>query len=94
MIKMLTTGIAAVSLAAATVSVPSTAQATPAWVVPAIIAGSVGVVVGGAVIASTRADAYEPERAGNIYVQPRVASTCRLVRERTASGWRRVEVCN
>ena len=94
MIKMMTTGIAAVSLAAAAVSVPSTAQATPAWVVPAIVAGSVGVVVGGALIASSQANAYELERTGSIYVQPRGASTCRIVRERTASGWRRVEVCN
>jgi len=92
MVKTFTAFVAAAALAAATVSVPSKAEAaTPVWVVPAIAAGLGGLIVGGAVVASNRA--YAVESGGNIYVQPRAAATCHIVRERTAAGWRRVEIC-
>jgi hypothetical protein len=91
MVKTLTTGIAAVALAAATISAPTKADANPVWLVPAIIAAAGGLVVGGA-IASNRAYAYEP--AGNVYVEPRTPARCHMVRERTAAGMRRVEVCD
>lgn len=92
--KALTTLAAAGALAAATVSVPTQANAFAQWVIPAIIvAGVGGAVVGSAVAANAGAPAYAP--AGSVYVQPRVASTCHIVRERTASGgFRRIEVCD
>jgi hypothetical protein len=71
---------------------PTKAEANPAWVIPAIIIG--GVVVAASVAS---AHAYAPgyyAPGGSVYVQPRrVASRCHIVRERTARGWRRVEVC-
>jgi hypothetical protein len=92
MVKTFTAFIAAVALAAAAISVPSKVEAaTPVWVVPAIAAGLGGLFVGSAIVASNRA--YAVERTGNIYVQPRAEATCRIVRERTAAGWRRVEIC-
>lgn len=93
MVKYLTAIIAAAVLAAGTISAPTKAEATPAWVIPAIVVASVGgVVLGSAAVASSRAQAYEAP--GTIYVQPRAAVNCQIVRERTASGgWRRVEIC-
>jgi len=92
MVKTLMTGIAAVALAAATISAPTKAEANPVWLVPAIIAAGVGGVVVGGAVASSRAYAYEP--AGNVYVEPRAAAQCHIIRERTVNGWRRVEVCD
>ena len=89
MARILTTLVAAGAIALATVSVPSKAEANPAWLIPALI-------VGGVVVAASAASAnayYAP--AGAVYVQPRVAATrCHIVRERTSSGWRRVKVCD
>lgn len=93
MVKTLMTGIAAVALAAATISAPTKAEANPVWLVPALIAAGVGGVIVGGAVASSRAYAYEPT-AGNIYVEPRAAATCHIIRERTVNGWRRVQVCD
>jgi hypothetical protein len=92
--KALTSLAAAGALAAATVSVPTQANALAQWVVPVIIVAGVGGAIVGSVAANAAyaPPAYAP--AGNVYVQPRVAAKCHIVRERTASGWRRVEVCD
>lgn len=95
MVKHFTAILAAAVLVGATVSVPHKAEATPAWVIPAVIAAGVGGVVVASVGASaaTRTYGYEPA-PGSIYVQPRAAATCKIVRERTPSGgWARVEIC-
>jgi hypothetical protein len=99
MIKPFTTIAAAGALAAATVAVPTQANALAEWVVPAIVIAGVGGLAVGAV-ASAHADsyAYSPgpvyAPAGAVYVQPRAAARCQIVRERTASGAiRRVQVC-
>jgi hypothetical protein len=94
MMKTLTAGVAATALVAAVITAPTKAEAYPVWVIPAIIAAGVGGgAVGGAATASARPYAYEP--AGTVYARPSVEpSTCHIVRERTASGWRRVQVCD
>jgi hypothetical protein len=93
MIKTLTAGVAATALAAAAITAPTKAEAYPIWVIPAIIAAGVGGVAVGTVATTNRAYAYEP--AGTVYARPSVEpSTCRIVRERTAAGTRRVEVCD
>jgi len=86
---------AAGTLAAATVTVPSQANANPAWLVPVLIAGGIGVVALGAA-ANANAAYYAPGPSGTVYVQPRAqaVSNCHIVRERVAGGYRRVEVCN
>jgi hypothetical protein len=93
--KTLTTIAAAGALAAATISVPTQANAFAQWVIPAIVVAGVGAAVVGSAAANAAyaPPAYAP--AGSVYVQPRTAavSNCHIVRERTASGWRRVEVC-
>jgi hypothetical protein len=87
MVKPLTTLLAAGALAAATVSVPTQANAFAEWIIPAIIAAGVGGVAVGTVAANNA--------QGNVYVQPRAQASCHIVRERTASGaTRRVEVCD
>ena len=88
--KALTTIAAAGALAAATVSVPTQANAFAQWVIPAIVVAGVGGLAVGAVAANA-APAYAP--AGSVYVQPRAAATCHIVRERTANGYRRVQIC-
>jgi len=98
MIKPLTTLAAAGALVAATVSVPTQANALAQWVVPAIVVAGVGGLAVGAV-ATAHADsyAYSPmyAPAGAVYVQPRAqATTCQIVRERTPNGnIRRVQIC-
>jgi hypothetical protein len=96
MIKSLTAGVAATALAAAVITAPTKAEAYPVWVIPAIIAAGVGgLAIGGAAAATGRPYAYEPAPAGAVYVRPTVdPGACHLVRERTAAGWRRVEVCD
>jgi hypothetical protein len=84
--KTLTAITAAGALAAATVSVPTQANALAEWVIPAIIVAGIG----GAAVGTTVATNAQ----GNVYVQPRAQASCHLVRERTANGWRRVEVCD
>lgn len=91
MVKTLTALTAAGAIALATISVPNKAEAHPAWLVPAIVIGGVGVIAFAAV-AQANANAYGP--GGTVYVQPRAQASCQIVRERTARGWRRVEVCN
>lgn len=91
MVKPLTTIVAAGALAAATVSVPTQANAFAQWVVPVIVVAGVAGVALGAVAQANAQAAYAP--GGNVYVQPRAQASCHIVRERTASGWRRVEVC-
>ena len=94
MLRPITTLAAAGALAAATVSVPTQANALAEWVIPAIvIAGVGGLAVGAANNAYYAQPVYAP--AGSVYVQPRAAANCQIVRERTASGgYRRVQVCN
>lgn len=92
--KVLTTIAAAGALAAATVTVPSQANANPAWLVPVLVAGGIGVVALGA---AANANAYyAPGPSGTVYVTPRAqaVSNCHIVRERIPGGYRRVEVCN
>ena len=75
-------------IALATAAVPTRAEANPVWIVPAVI-------IGGFVVAASAANArayYAPE--GTVYVRPRVATRCQIVRERTSAGWRRVKVCS
>jgi len=95
MLRPITTLAAAGALAAATVSVPTQANAIAEWVIPAIVIAGVG----GLAVGSANNAYYAPQPvyapAGSVYVQPRAAATCQIVRERTASGsWRRVQVCN
>lgn len=93
MMKYLTAILAAAALAGATVSVPTKAEAYPVWLFPAIAAGVGGLAVG-AVVTTAAAQPYYGPAPGNIYVQPRAAATCKIVRERTPSGgWARVEIC-
>src|SRR4051812_39561416 len=97
MIKPLTTLAAAGALVAATVSVPTQANAFAQWIVPAIVVAGVGGLAVGATVAHADSYAYGPTYApaGSVYVQPRAARACHMVRERTASGgFRRVEVCD
>ena len=93
MVRTLTALTAAGAIALATVSLPTRAEANPAWLIPALIVG--GVVVVAASAASANAyyapGYYAP--AGSVYVQPRVASRCHIVRERTPIGWHKVRVC-
>jgi hypothetical protein len=85
---------AATALAAGTVTLPSTANAVPAWFWPTLIIG--GVLTTGAVVAASQANAayYNPyvvEPRGRISVRP--AGYCRVETVRTSRGLRRVEVC-
>lgn len=91
MVKTLTALTAAGAIALATISVPNKAEAHPAWLIPALVVGGVGVLAVGA-IAQANANAYYGP-GGTVYVQPRAQASCHIVRERTARGWRRVEVC-
>jgi hypothetical protein len=87
---------AAATLGAATLTVPTAANAYPVWVVPAIIAAGVGgvVVAGAATSAAYADDRYYAGPRGTVYVQPTApAAGCYVARERTPSGWRRVRVC-
>ena len=86
MAKPLTTLLAAGALAAATVSVPTQANALAEWVIPAIIVAGIGGAAVGSTVATTA--------PGTVYVQPRAQASCHIVRERTANGWRRVEICD
>jgi hypothetical protein len=90
--KALTTIAAAGALAAAIVSVPTQANAFVQWIVPAIVVAGVGGAIVGSTVAANAGPTYAP--AGSVYVQPRQAAACHIVRERTASGWRRIEVCD
>jgi hypothetical protein len=95
--RALTTIAAAGALAAATVAVPTQANAFAQWIIPAIVVAGVGGLAVGATAANANAVYYNGAYApgGSVYVQPRAAATCQIVRERTASGGiRRVEVCN
>jgi hypothetical protein len=96
MLKPLTTIAAAGALVAATVSVPTQANAFAQWVVPALVIAGVGGLAAGAVAADSYAYSPRPmyAPAGAVYVQPRAAASCHIVRERTSSGWRRVEICD
>lgn len=90
--RAITTLAAAGALAAATVAVPTQANALAEWVIPAIVVAGIGGAVIGVTAANANNYAYAPR--GNVYVQPRAAATCQIVRERTANGgWRRVQVC-
>ena len=93
MLKTCSAIAAAAALTAASVSVPTKADAYPVWVIPAIIAAGVGgVAIGTTAVAASRADSYDA--VGNVYVQPRGAANCHIVRERSRSGWRQIEVCD
>lgn len=91
--------ITAVSAAALGIG-GAVAAATPAnafvwWVVPAIAGGVVGGAAIGSSVNNPPPPAYvEAAPAGNVYVRPRTAARCHIMRERTPEGWRRVEVCD
>jgi hypothetical protein len=77
--------IALGAISLAVVSMPSKAEAGNGWVVPAVIVGGVALWA----ISAAHARHHHPA-----YVRERVATRCRIVRERTPSGgYRRVEVC-
>ncbi|MBX6426946.1 MAG: hypothetical protein IRZ09_13610 [Variibacter sp.] len=91
---------AAGSLATATVYTPSQAQATPWWVAPAIVFGTIGGLTLGAAIAQPYYDPRVPAAAypvapsasaGAVYVRP--TSSCYITREWIGGRMRRVEVC-
>ena len=88
---------AAAALGLGTVSIPTQANAYPAWVIPAIIAAGVGgVVVAGAATSAAAVDEryYAGSPRGTVHVQPVApAAGCYVARERTPTGWRRVRVC-
>jgi hypothetical protein len=92
MVKSITALAAAGAIVLATVSIPSKAEANPAWLIPALIVGGVVVVASAATANAYYAPGYYAP-AGAVYVQPRVAARCHIVRERTARGSRRVQVC-
>lgn len=86
---------ASAAIAGSGLVAPTPAQAHAWWIAPAIIGG---VLVTGAVIANSRAYAYGPYGPyyGPAYYSGgmvSVAPSCRIVRERTMDGWRRVRVC-
>lgn len=88
MTKTLTAISAAALIGTASLAAPAPASAHAWWVVPAIVGGA---IVGTAAIASA-ANAYQPYAyagPGGVYVEP----SCRIVRERTPQGWRRVQIC-
>ena len=77
----------AAALVAGSVTLPTTANANPAWLLPVLIAG--GVVTGGALIVAADANA----RRGDVYVRP-TGTTCQIMRQQTTDGrWQRVRVC-
>jgi hypothetical protein len=78
--------LAAAVVAASTIATPRPAHAIAEWVIPAIIVAGVG---GVAVGAGATHNAYAPR--GEVYVNP---TQCRVVRERTPDGWRRVRICD
>jgi hypothetical protein len=78
---------AAATVAAGTIATPQPAHAIAEWVIPAIIVAGVG---GAVVGAGTTHSAYAPR--GEVYVTP--TTQCRIVRERTPDGWRRVRICD
>jgi hypothetical protein len=80
---------AATALAAGTVTMPTAANAVPAWFWPALVIG--GVFTTGAVVAASQANAAYYEPRGRISVRP--AGYCRVETVRTSRGLRRVEVC-
>ena len=93
MLRPITTLAAAGALAAATVSVPTQANALAEWVIPAIVIAGVG---------GFRRWRRQQQllcaaclRAGRlVHVQPRAAATCQIVRERAPNGTiRRVQIC-
>ncbi len=90
MVKTIAALTVAGVIAATTLTVPNKAEAYPVWVIPAIAAGVFGGVIVGA---AANADTYPSDRRGTVTVQPRLAENCHMVRERTAEGWRRIEVC-
>jgi hypothetical protein len=96
MLRPVTTIAAAGALAVAALSVPTQANAFAPWIIPAIVIAGVGGLAVGATVAHADSNAYSPGYApgGAVYVQPRAAASCQIVRERTRNGWRRVQVCN
>ena len=95
MVKTLTALTAAGVIAtAAVVTVPTKAEAYPAWLIPTIVVAGVGGLAVGAMATANAAPVYAP--SGTVVVQPRTraAANCQIVRERTSSGAiRRVQIC-
>jgi len=89
--KAIVSTVAAGALALAMTAAPKPAQAFW-WVVPAIVAGTVGGVAVGAAATNNAAynAAYEPR--GEVYVAPTAA--CHWERVQAADGrWARARVC-
>ena len=89
MIKPLTTIAAAGALAAATVAVPTQANALAQWIVPAIVvAGVGGLAVGAVATANAGSYAYSPAYAPRApyMFSPARAASCQIVRERAPNG--------
>lgn len=83
MLRFAKTMMAALAIALAMLAMPGKAEAGSGWVWPAVI-------VGGLAIWAISAHHAQAHRV--VYQRPR--AKCRIVRERTSSGYRRVEVCN
>lgn len=83
---------AAGALAMGTATMPTEAEALPAWVVPVIIITGVAGVVAGAAAAKAHQH-YGPPLA---YAGPQWAATqCRVAKVKSPSGyWKRVKVCD
>jgi hypothetical protein len=81
--------ITLLTMALAVAAVPARVEANPALVIPAVI-------VGGLVLTANTANAraYAYTRGDSVYVQPRVAARCQVMRERTPTGWRKIEICH
>ena len=89
MLRFAKTMMALGAISLAVVWMPGKAEANPGWVVPALIIGGVALV---AISAAHANRYYAPARP--VYVRPRVATRCHIVRERTSNGgYRRVQVC-
>lgn len=83
---------AAAALTVGTLSAPTSANAYPVWVIPAIIAAGVGGLAVGGSAAAANDQAYYPGR-GTVTVVP--GSDCHMATARTRSGrLRSVEVCD
>jgi hypothetical protein len=98
--RVLTASAAALALVAGTAALPTSANAYPVWVIPAIIGAGFAGFATGAVAATTPppppawgypAPAYAPPPPPPAYA-PR--TQCYVTQQWTWGGWQNVTVCN
>lgn len=96
MIQKSLIAVATAGALAAAITMPTKAEAYPAWVIPAIIAAGVGgIVIGGSALAASPDYYGQAYRGGSVHVRPSGApSRCYIARERIRGGWQRVRVCD